>query len=450
MALTAFPTITINSSTGSDTTASGDGGVSCTGTATSVNSTTIALTITGGTLTGVAQDGSAVLWISGVGFVRISTTNIGAVTVVVETALTCTAATFAIGGARATINGTESLRLFAATATPTASGASGQWSIVVADASISISASITMAFTAGNGCLNIRGSSASSRCVWTQSSSATHFTFNAANRIRLSNFQFKNSNGTPLEVGTCSATTMLIYDNCICGDSGGSNPPKSLHTRTGNVATIVLINTSVLRCTGIGITGAANVTLIGSEISRCGGVGISNSNNSLTIIDSVVSWNTGSNVTNSVAFGILLKNSTFDSAQGVGDGVTLSGNNLFNATIINCNFTSNGTSGTAYGLNLSGTAPHDIVDKFNNFFGNRTAAVNGFTVDASDLALDPGYTNNAVGTRNYSVGTNMKSAGFPASTGAMAAGQLGCTSYVDIGAAQRIEPTVGTPAFASV
>lgn len=431
MALTAFPTLTFNTSTGSDTLSSGDNGTSCTGTATASNSTTVTLTIGTGTLTGVATDGSAVLWISGVGFVRIDTVNTGAGTVVVETAVTCTGATFAIGGKRATLGETESRRLFAATSTPTAVGMSGRWIISLED-NQSISSTLTLAATAGTGFCEIKSSVAGTLRTITQSASATHFTSAVANKWRFTDLKFVNSNGTPLEVITSSSTAVFDFRHCLIGDSGGTNCPKSLLIRTSGTAVIYLYDTSVLRTTSVGISGTANLYMYGSEISRCGGIGINNSGGTLVMHDSIVSHNSGDGLANAssspVIIGCVFHGNT-------GDGAEITTANLSAINVINNQFTANG----AYGLNLSGTTPHAGIIEYNNFgnasdsTNNTTASANGITLSATNTTTAAAYTDASNSVRNFKVGAACQGTGFPPSSATVAAGQTGTTTYADQG-----------------
>jgi hypothetical protein len=274
MALTAFPTILFNTSTGSDSLASGAGpatAITCLVNGAVTNSTTIVVDTASADLGTIAQDGSAALFITGIGFVRISTTNNGTLTIVVETAVTIgDNVQLAIGGKRATLDATESRRLWAATASPTAVGASGQWAIQLEDDQ-SISSTITVAFTAGVGYLTMQGDSTSSRRTITQTGNATHFTLNTANKLRNENLVFRNSNATKNEVFTSSAASIITFGNCIIGASDGTNCPKSIGIRTASSYFLRLYNTSAIRLTSVGVSlTASTLEMFGSEISRCG------------------------------------------------------------------------------------------------------------------------------------------------------------------------------------
>lgn len=122
MALTEWPTIRFNNSTGSDTAASGAGpATAVTGTAAAHTNGVASTTITfadSPDLSGVAQDGSALLFLntaSGRKFTRISTVDNSAKTCVVEDSFNIasgSAVNYAIGGKRATLNHADSRKLF--------------------------------------------------------------------------------------------------------------------------------------------------------------------------------------------------------------------------------------------------------------------------------------------------------------------------------------------------
>lgn len=454
MALTAFPTLTFNSGTGSDTAASGAGpGTALTGTAnasTSGASTTVSL---GGSpnLSGVATDGSAVLWLKGFGFYRIDTTNDGADTVVIETAVNIsTPCDWAIGGKRASLDDTNSRKLFAATAAGVGAdtgtgGASGRWTISL-EADDTISSVVTAAFTAGTGYLNIQSDTPGTLRTLTQSGNAKHFACNTANRIQFTDIKFANSNGTKNEVIEGTSSTVIVFRHCVIGDSGGTNCPKGAYLRSGSQSVIYMYDTSVLRCTSVGINGACDVYMFGSEVSRCTGAGISAGAGNLVVDGSIVSFNGGDGI-NSSATICVVRNSTIHANSG--DGIEHTGANNTRAIIISNQCTGNGTGGTGYGANFSGTAPNYPLVEFNNFgnasdsTNNATGSTNGITLSSTNLTTAPAYTDSSNSVRNFAVGTAMKAVGFPASTATIGAGQTSSTSYVDIGAVQRQEASSG-------
>lgn len=434
MALTAFPTIVFNSSTGSDSLASGAGpATAITGTcAASTNSTTV--TFNGNPdLSGVAQDGSAVLWLNGIGFVRISTVDDTANTCVVETALTIGDGTsFAIGGKRATLDETESRRLFAATATPTASGASGGWTVTL-EGDQSLTSAITLAFTAGSGHLRIQSDDATLRTI-TQTANAALFLATTANKFWFKSIGFRHSNATKSYVFVSSSNaSAAVIESCVCGAADGTNCPSGLWSRTNSTATLTLLNSSVQRCTvhGLNLGGGVTLFVLGSDVSRNAQHGIFQPAN-LYASASIIAHN-GADGINGVTTFTKIDNCTIDG--NAGDGIEVATNNAALPVIVGNQITNNG----AYGVNFSGTTPHSPIVQYNNFYGNTTNPANGITLDATNLTVDPGYTDRTNSVRNYAVGTAMKAAGFPASTATIGAGQSGTTTYIDIGAAQRQE-----------
>lgn len=451
MALTAYPTVVFNSSTGSDSAASGAGpatAITMKVNGATTNSTTVVVDTLSGDLDTVAQDGSAVLFITGIGFVRVSTTNNGTGTIVMETALTIgDNVDMAIGGKRATLDATESRRLFAATSSPTASGGSGRWTAEFEDdGSLAITSAVTMSFTAGTGEFTLKSSSTSTRRTMVQSGNAVFFTANTANRWRLQMLTFSNTHATKNYVVTASASVRVTFGSCICGNNSGTNCPNGLATRTNQTPTFILHDTSVLRCGSDGISNSGNNIIYDSEISRCGSNGLSGTSGYLALVRSIFAYNSAWGVTapadTSVA--ALIDGCVFDG--NTEDGLRITGaNSQSNIRVTNNQFTNNGASGSKYGLNFSGTAPHSPIVSNNNFYGNRTAAANGITLDATNLTADPGYTDRTNSVRNYAISSasTSKAAGFPASSATIGAGQSGTTTYVDIGAAQRQESAGG-------
>lgn len=455
MALTSYPTLLFNSGTGSDSAASGAGpATAVTGTTNAVTSSTTVTFAGSPDLSGVAQDGTAVLWVNGVGFVRISTVDNGAKSCVVETALTCSAGTaFAIGGKRATFDSTESRRLFAATSSPTALGATGQWTLQLEDDQLTTS-TITLAFTAGTGWLTIQSDGSTRRVISCNSSGAAIFTCNTANRARFKTCKFQHTHATVKGYAfTHSSTTQLEFQDCICGDSGGTNCPSGLSTRTGGGGIVTMYGTSVLRCGSVGINGTHNVYMYGSEVSRCGGTGVSISGGEMTAHNCIISHNSGDGITSTNAGGsatpIQILGCTIHGNSS--DGIKLSAAKIVNHIIIDCNITANG----GYGIDCSGTTPHNVLCEYNNFgnasdstaTNNTSGAATGITLSSTNLTVACGYTDPSAGTRNFAPGANLKAAGFPASTGTMAAGQTGSTSYVDIGGVQAQAVALGTVSY---
>jgi hypothetical protein len=86
-----------------------------------------------------------------------------------------------------------------------------------------------------------------------------------------------------------------------------------------------------------------------------------------------------------------------------------------------------GASVTAIGLQALG-----FVMTHNNCWTNSSGATLPAGISQNDPAVDPQFVN--TGSGDYSIGTNLKALGWPTAE----IGGFGTTSYVDIGAAQRI------------
>lgn len=216
-----YPDIRFNSSTGSDTAASGAGpSVAVTGTAAAhtngVASTTITLT-NSPDLSGVATDGSAAIWLnttSGRQWSKITAKDDTAKTVTVENSFTIasgSAVNYAIGGKRATFNETNSRKLFT-------SDVGTYWTITT-ETDQSLTSSIACTFNPSQ--FYIRGDSDTNHRVITQTANAACFSsFNAANLWFL-NLKFQCTAATKTSAGAYSGggNNAPRFFNCIIGDS---------------------------------------------------------------------------------------------------------------------------------------------------------------------------------------------------------------------------------------
>lgn len=196
---------------------------------------------------------------------------------------------------------------------------------------------------------------------------------------------------------------------------------------------------SALRC------GYHNM-LIGNEFISTGGYGVNASGSGIVAVgnyfhDSVGGLN--ANTGTDGAFNI------FDTISG--NGILLTGNyqdttiknNIFYAcdrglygngfypiVVMNNIF----KDCTTFGIDWTANYGINIYD-YNDFHGN-AADRNNVTAGAHDLAFDPQFTDAPGG--DFSVGENLKAAGFP---GAFDGGLS--TGYLDMGAVQRQEPAAG-------
>jgi hypothetical protein len=136
-----------------------------------------------------------------------------------------------------------------------------------------------------------------------------------------------------------------------------------------------------------------------------------------------------------------------------GDGIDMSTASVGQNTVIkNCNITGNG----GYGINGHSTLDlligwHDYNNYGTGGTANTSGARNNLTAGTNDLAVDPSYTN--VGSNNFSVGTSVAAKGYPVGgTTYLGANKSATYSYVDIGAAQRVEASgsSGEPSYAFI
>lgn len=448
MALTAYPTVVFNSSTGSDTAASGAGpATALSGSAnasTSGASTTVTL---GGSpdLSGVATDGTAVLWLKGRGFYRIDTVDNGADTVVIETAVNvATACDWAIGGKRATITNADSRVLFLASSAGVGAdsgqgGAGGGWTIQAEnDGALAITTNAIPYQCSGGGTnmpLALKGDSASTRRVCDQSANDAHFTASSSLRLVFENIQFTNTNGTKTSanVFSLSASATYVAKNCVFGHA--TNSIRSACTRTSNSPILYLYDCAVISCTSSGLGGsAANMTIVvdGCDISNNAGSGINGS--TVTAINSIIAHNTTNGILATST--LQIKGCTID--QNGANGAETSLNNVSNTSYVINSFISGHPTAGDFGLKFTGSTPHSPILYNNVFNNNDTDVTSGVTVDSSNqIDVDPGYVNSASGTRNYTpTNTALLGDALPTSGAGIGAGQSGSTTYRYPGAVQ--------------
>jgi hypothetical protein len=443
-----LPTAAFNSSTGSDTAASGAGpSTALTGTAGAPNSNQTVNISDAVNLSGVALDGSAVLWVntaSGRQFSRIinitGTSGAWVVTTQDSYGVTTTGLTWGIGGKRATWDNANSRKLF------TADVRAG-WAITADDATAAQLTTSAISFpTSGdliNGPVYISGTG-SSPVVCNQTANAGHFT-NASlttTFVYVSNLKFTNSNGIKTSAtvftGAGSVITIKAF-RCIFGDTSGTNKIQNAFLRTSATINPQIIDCEVVNCTSDAISaGQSNGTWIqGCWIHGNAGNGVVVASISPTsVVNCLITSNTGTGVIatlGSTAMPIEVLECTI---HGNGTGIAFSGVTTVSPTILNNNITGNSIAGinAAPGqINI----PLPTVD-YNNLGTGATAngvAYKNITSGAHDLAVDPGYVN--AGANNFAVGANVQAKGFPDATRNIGANQSGTVNFGDIGAAQH-------------
>jgi hypothetical protein len=191
-----------------------------------------------------------------------------------------------------------------------------------------------------------------------------------------------------------------------------------------------LLNNYIHDCASHGVNirqGASGSSLFFNILANNGGDGLHSS------------WTGGNGGAEYYLIGNTFTGNTGDGWEDTG-GTSSTLRALQNLVCVNNDFDRNG----GYGINLSGSgvtaamldAVHALFEG-NNFYSNTSGKYNisGMTSE-DEQTLDPQFTNSAGG--DYSIGTNLKAKGYPVG-GTLAVGTTSATSsYVDIGAAQRI------------
>lgn len=451
MALTVNPTVQINAGTGSDTAASGAGpATAVTGTAAAhtggVSTTTITFT-NSPDLSGVAQDGSAILWLltaSGRQFTRIDTVDNTAKTAVVANSFTIgsgSAVNYAIGGKRATIDNVNTRTLFGS------AGAGAGWTIEIQDAQTLTSAVVcAMAGSFASADIFVVGTGSPGPVI-TQTANAACFRLTGSLGHHWRNLQLKNSNGTKTSADgfAMEGTTLLTIEACVLGDRANTNNLRSGLRYVSGAGSFLMIDCELCYCTSDGAfidsSSSYGARMFGCVFHHNAGHGLNVGNTAapfLALEDCIFAKNTGDGLfaSNGVLNGSIGR-CTFD---GNSDGMDISAGASPSTYLLvhSCQFTNNG----AYGLRGHANSDRLVsMVNYNNFFGNTTAARLNISAGADDQAVDPGYVDAA--NLDYRISAGTKALGWPASTRKLGANpSTGTTTYVDIGAAQRQEQGV--------
>jgi Right handed beta helix region len=452
----AFPVILVDSAnalggTASDSAASGAGpATALTGSAGVSAGDGLSVTLDGSPdISGLATDGSAVLYFAdatagNLNFAKITGANNGTKVVTVANALgTTLTKAWAIGGARATIAGTNSLKLFSNNSS--SGDAMPGWAIEMQSGhteTLSANFILRRAGDLTSGPIILRGKSGAATIpVITFSNNGAAFTTNAAYQ-QLRDFEIQNSNATKTaSIAITCAALHHVFDGM-----------KIVHATNkfwkGVLAaaseTFQLLNSSIKNCAsnGVDVTGASARLRIGNcLIKSCGGAGISAAtSNQLWITDCIIAGNTGDGLTWTSTIGsLLVRDSTID-ANGA-NGVTISGilASTTNISIIN-NSISNNVYGVAF-TDAGSTAPClnalGVKVDYNNTYTHSSGAYLPTGFGTNDPGLNPTFT--ATASDDYSIGTNLKAQGMPLG-GSKYIGNFSTTySYNDIGVAQRQE-----------
>lgn len=438
----ALPTILFNSSTGSDTAASGAGpSTALSGNGASCNATTsVDLSANSPDLSGVATDGSACLWVdtaSGRQYSRITNTNNTTKIVTVATAYGVTASglNWAIGGKRATLDHADSRTLGA--------DVESQWIIQIEDDGAGAITGSAWPLSSAAVPVKICGDSTTTKRLITQSANAACIAISGLCVVDIQNLIFENTNGTKTSARGCdvSVSANVRFRNCRFGHA--TNTLLNGVARTNNTPILLFHDCEVLRCTAAGIAARTIAQCFGCYIHDNTGHGISFSAGNSTIVceDCVIESNGSGGILLETTIGMLIvRNCTIHGNTGDGIDFTANANSsMANAIIFNNNITANG----GYGIRGTGvgasTGPVSYAD-FNNFGTGATANTSGSTLNVAagdnDLAVDPGYADAANG--DFAAGTNIKAKGFPAATRDLGSNpSSGTTAYNDIGISRQ-------------
>ncbi len=266
-----------------------------------------------------------------------------------------------------------------------------------------------------------------------------------AGTLQFQNLSLSNTAGTRGGgfFATNSSATLVVIDSILDGFSQGI---WADNVTPNFFVAVYVISSEIKNCTGNGITEDGPIYVTDSYIhNNATGINDDANNAQLWIVRSIIAANTanGAQQIGSTQFNRLI-GSVF--ANNGSNGFSGSGTQALAGLIVeDCIFYGNGSSGTAYGLDLfAGTVP--VVNRNNAYGANRTAARLNLAAGTNDVTLtsDP-FVNS--GTGNYALnstaggGAALKEAGFP---GVFPGGTS--TGYLDIGAVQ----TSGAPGIGGV
>lgn len=460
-AATLFPTILVDSASGSDSVASGAGpGTAITGVACVSAADGLSVIIDGSPdLTGVAVDGSAALYFADAtagqrNFARITATSGSggptATVTISEAVQAVQTKACAVGGKRAAVWSTTSSKLF--------SNNSGNgdampgWIVEMQSGhseAITAAQAMRRAGDQTGGPITLRGASGAATMPIISSNQNGIAINQIGAWLVCQDFELKNTNGTKTASegirmgGTYGiATGMRIKD--------ASNFWKALLVNSGGA----LIYGNDLRATAshaidVSQTSPVIVYIFNNYIRGAGGSGIAitQSVRGYVIQDNVIYLSTADGINVAAvanAQGGLISGNTLDSNV---DGIDIAAD-LENkeALVVKNNIFSNNSG---YGLKWNGATNAAIIGAGtvvlgNAYFNNTSGDSDGYLGTAATQAVNPSYTN--AGSDDFSIGSGLASKGYPVGGTTFIGGTSATYSYVDPGAAQRVPSAGGTPA----
>lgn len=417
MSITVYPTILHDSSTGSDTAASGAGPSTALTGSTAVSTGTTVVLDAGTVLTGVATDGSHVLWFNDTtagnrNFTAINgTSGSGGATptVTVEQTLATTTKSWAIGGKRLTISSVSSKRLW----NNNGSGGDAKpgWTIEFQDGftdSLSVTFDILCAGDTTTGPITFRSATGYTTQPEISVSVADRACTLDVQSVRLENFAIRGTSctlGIVFFSGDCTAFGMKVY--------------MSSGTFSQDTIYIGGINISIIGCKllnsgrhGINIPGdPQGCMILGNVITSPVSNGIDISSGSGIVKSNLITGAGGDGINNSINSNGFrrwnIDGNTIDSCAGDGIEFTQAADSTLASTIVNNILSNNG----GYNINISGCSDGYLrgggIQVLNNNTYNGTSgayhsSTGGYTNNScpwatGDLGLNPQY----VGSGDY-------------------------------------------------
>ena len=447
-----FPKIQFNSSTGSDTAASGAGPATAltgSGASTTSGGTTVSLLADNPDLSGVATDGSAALWVStssGRQFARVTGVNNTTKVVTVDAyGVTATGQNWAIGGKRATLDAASSRTLFGATSgTVYTVGWQPGWEAVL-ETDQTITSTLIFSGPNSTGFVNFRSNVDGAIRTITCSANASAINWVISGWPAMCEFRdlkIQNSNATKTSANAVilsgsGSNRNLLFRHCILGDP--TNTIQQAISPSGVSGSCNFIDCCIQNCAGIAIDSTAPVTLYGCLVRNITGtVGLRVNGAPINVHNSLFHSNSGDHIQlNLLSFAglALVADCTFDSpgSDSISNEIGSGGANGWHA--INSNFTTGGGFGVRGGL--VSELPNCSATNCNFGSGsdaNTAGAISGTLYERDNIAVASSYANKAAA--NYSPGASIQAKGFPLSPATLGAGQSVATSSIDIGAFQ--------------
>ena len=477
--MATLPTILVDSTDGaaSDSACSGAGpATALSGTAATTTGDGLTVTVTSevaeGGLSGVSTTGDHVVYVQdstagarNFGKITSKTDTAGERSVGVSDAfgVSLSSQTWAIGGVRATIAGTNSKKLFDNNAS--AGDAMPGWIIQMQDGHSETSISAVIQFRrAGDGTsgpIILQGESGAATMPilrFTHAGSGILLSGATSDHCWLRDFEIQSSQVTKTSVYgiEIAASDYNLIKGMKLADAT-YNLGRGIYVSSSCLSPQI-VNCEIANCTDDAIGGASLFSAVGMKIIFCDihdntGLGIDLNVNASTqaylIWGNIIDTNAGGGIyssSNATSLSIvgspaIIQNTFY---ANTGDAIQLVQARSWNsAQIANNIFKDN----TGYGINPSSTYNTDaelqanLTRIYNNCFHNNTSGPYPGTittlVSENEITTDPTFTD--APNRDFTVGANMKALGAPTDNVGLSSNR----SYVDIGAVSRQEPAGG-------